>query len=225
MESEFECPICLEILADPVTFSCGHSICQDCLNVLLNKCPMCRSEITKMPSKNVVLKSALVKIFGNDYDTKSKRRKALSNYLNSSQYKSLKEKIIRVITNSASKPYNIDDLTLRLKDYDIKELSYILHLMVEKEEIFFSYGIICLNDNNWLKTFVKSVCKKMTEDLTAEIHIYLMCKASLIKDKELEEKIIEHHDKTLCANCINLLPKNICEKYIEEHTSCAEGPF
>ncbi len=45
------CPICLEILIEPVSFSCTHEICFSCLDGLMktnehSTCPICREEIT-----------------------------------------------------------------------------------------------------------------------------------------------------------------------------------
>lgn len=51
----YECPICIMILVEPIKVSCGHIYCRFCLDeLILNstdenefKCPMCRSSIDK----------------------------------------------------------------------------------------------------------------------------------------------------------------------------------
>ena len=51
----FSCPICLNILIEPVKTSCNHKFCQICLEELIEnstdeseyKCPMCREIILK----------------------------------------------------------------------------------------------------------------------------------------------------------------------------------
>ena len=35
--SEYECPICLLMLRQPVQTSCGHRFCQICLNVIFDQ--------------------------------------------------------------------------------------------------------------------------------------------------------------------------------------------
>ena len=45
----FECPVCLDLIKDPVSLPCGHNFCMDCMkgfSCLYNaKCPVCRSFI------------------------------------------------------------------------------------------------------------------------------------------------------------------------------------
>ncbi len=67
----FECPICINIMMDPVSLHCGHSGCQKCLqeyydpsaNPVQDKCALCRADIPREQRRNlkvnVTLQAAL----------------------------------------------------------------------------------------------------------------------------------------------------------------------
>lgn len=64
-QDQFCCPVCLEVLRDPVTIPCGHSYCLDCIEDYWNRsrqmgqysCPQCRQVFNPKPllSRNTVL--------------------------------------------------------------------------------------------------------------------------------------------------------------------------
>ena len=47
LKSLLECPICLELFTNPITTSCGHNFCKNCLEKSLSQsCAICRSYIS-----------------------------------------------------------------------------------------------------------------------------------------------------------------------------------
>ena len=50
---ELGCPLCLNLIFDPVTTPCGHTFCRECLARVLDhatQCPVCRSTLPMPPS-------------------------------------------------------------------------------------------------------------------------------------------------------------------------------
>lgn len=56
IDSQEDCPICLDILKDPVITRCAHVFCVNCIEQVIetqHKCPMCRAELESLASTTV----------------------------------------------------------------------------------------------------------------------------------------------------------------------------
>ncbi|XP_051730777.1 E3 ubiquitin/ISG15 ligase TRIM25-like isoform X1 [Ctenopharyngodon idella] len=71
-QDQFMCPVCLDLLKNPVTIPCGHSYCMSCISGCWNqddqkgvyRCPQCRQTFTPRPAlcKNVVFAEMVEKL-------------------------------------------------------------------------------------------------------------------------------------------------------------------
>ncbi|XP_050958150.1 tripartite motif-containing protein 16-like [Labeo rohita] len=71
-QNEFMCPVCLDLLKDPVTIHCGHSYCKSCITDCWDQedekrvysCPQCRQTFSPRPAlaKNTVLAKVVEKL-------------------------------------------------------------------------------------------------------------------------------------------------------------------
>ncbi len=70
-QEEFLCPVCLDLLKDPVTIPCGHSYCKSCITVCWDQedqmsvysCPQCKQTFSPRPALagNTMLAEAVEK--------------------------------------------------------------------------------------------------------------------------------------------------------------------
>ncbi|XP_058606645.1 tripartite motif-containing protein 16-like [Onychostoma macrolepis] len=71
-QDEFLCPVCLDLLKNPVTIQCGHSYCKSCITDCWNEedekrvysCPQCRQTFSPRPilGKNTILVEVVEKL-------------------------------------------------------------------------------------------------------------------------------------------------------------------
>ncbi|XP_034549036.1 E3 ubiquitin-protein ligase TRIM68-like [Notolabrus celidotus] len=57
-EEQLLCPICLDLLNQPVSTPCGHNFCRDCIqgywqSANLSQCPVCKQKFCRMPELKV----------------------------------------------------------------------------------------------------------------------------------------------------------------------------
>ncbi|XP_036362304.1 breast cancer type 1 susceptibility protein homolog isoform X3 [Octopus sinensis] len=67
MKKNMDCPICLDLMTNPVSTTCNHHFCKFCINEFIHKkrkvpCPMCNVALTKSFQENGKLKNIIEKL-------------------------------------------------------------------------------------------------------------------------------------------------------------------
>ncbi|XP_065136552.1 E3 ubiquitin/ISG15 ligase TRIM25-like [Paramisgurnus dabryanus] len=80
-EEQFSCPVCLDLLNEPVTIPCGHSYCLNCIDDYWSqtdqeppyRCPQCRESFSQKPllKKNTLLAEMMEKLERTSHHTAS----------------------------------------------------------------------------------------------------------------------------------------------------------
>ena len=76
LTSILECQLCLNLICEPVSISCGHSFCKVCLAKSLKhrkKCPICRAvchTIPEIAQENIMIKGLCLATNPIEYQTR-----------------------------------------------------------------------------------------------------------------------------------------------------------
>ncbi|KAG7268796.1 hypothetical protein CRUP_012603 [Coryphaenoides rupestris] len=89
-EDQFSCPVCLDVLRDPVTIPCGHSYCSVCIEDYWDRnksqgyfcCPQCRQLFNPRPalSRNTVLSEVVGQIQGSKVNVNTTNTTTTNNH-------------------------------------------------------------------------------------------------------------------------------------------------
>jgi SWI/SNF-related matrix-associated actin-dependent regulator of chromatin subfamily A3 len=93
IDSQEDCPVCIDTMRDPVITACTHAFCTDCIEKVINeqhKCPMCRAELTDnatlvQPSAGFGESDDTAQVDDIDVDTSSSKIEALVKILKASE--------------------------------------------------------------------------------------------------------------------------------------------
>lgn len=80
---DFDCPLCMRILLDPICTLCGHTFCKKCIISSLKlqkKCPICRAPtfIPRPPTVNVLLQTILEKNYSSELARRRQEEEGIS---------------------------------------------------------------------------------------------------------------------------------------------------
>ena len=161
LSEECTCPICFYLLMDPVSLTCGHNLCFECLesskriaqkNDQTHKCPLCRQSIDGQAKPNLPLKNIMINFGGRKYKYEIKKKlnfdnqtKIFETYLISKRYKILIKTIKTYFTENPVITYDelISKLISNPCNYSINEIRYVLSKLHRDIFIVHESNLIC----------------------------------------------------------------------------------
>ena len=86
VQNEATCPICTELLSEPLMTECGHSYCEECWDSFRGyttgtNCPLCRTTLTRPAIRNKALCDVLRVVFPDRSTTVSPAKRDFTHFV------------------------------------------------------------------------------------------------------------------------------------------------
>lgn len=190
---DLSCPVCLELIVEPITLPCGHNICMYCEDHVqfennAKLCCICRHSYNIVPKINIDLHTILMNMNEEKYKSRmdyvsNKRMIDIwqKRYFSDKRSKLLQKKIVHLVDTNQKMYY--DDLVNDLSKYsnNEKEILIALKYLHEKEDvIIINDEIISIID---LDRYMKDLLS--LHSLTVEKALYLLIKGYAEDENDL----------------------------------------
>ena len=139
------CPVCLELIVEPVTLPCGHNLCKFCEENIEyenneKKCSVCRSYYNIEPKINIDLHNILMNVNKDEYGNrliKINHQRMMNiwgtKYFNERRFKMLLKRIVNLVDTCQKISY--DELLKKIIGFDYKEIIIGLRHLNERDDI------------------------------------------------------------------------------------------
>lgn len=212
IEPELECSICNDVLFKPVTITCGHTFCKDCLTTFLRQkpiCPLCRSPTflqTNALCENITLRN----LIESKYPNLLKKRQ---DEMNSKQYSELNFGEIRRNSNNENNESDKFENFFALKVQDINKLylfpslTEIIKVSCEMPNELFNYicqdkKFVVLPQNYSvlpLQTYLAECC-----EILSSTHGRMKMEVKILKRVMVEKAFFQMNENEEIAKKFNL---------------------
>ncbi|KAJ0050033.1 hypothetical protein NL108_011856 [Boleophthalmus pectinirostris] len=179
-----ECPLCLFLMCEPVTVSCGHTFCRRCVRSFLpSKCPLCKERLKPRDVRAMKNNVLLISVAEKCWPEETKMKCHIQEKLKAGQF----IEALR-ITNEGidSVP---EDLSLKLYRADAN--MGLLHL----PDALTDLDYLCCLRPNWTEGLFRkgNVLLEMGQQMQALIHFHrcLKIQADFVPAKTQIKKILE----------------------------------
>ncbi|XP_073730334.1 tripartite motif-containing protein 16-like [Misgurnus anguillicaudatus] len=206
-EDQFCCPICLDLLKDPVAIPCGHSYCMSCITGCWDQdddkgvysCPQCRQAFTPRPdlNKNAMLAEVVEKL------KKTKIQQSPQSPVPAQCYAD-REEDVKCNVCTGRKYKAVKSCLVCLNSYCQNHLEQHEHLFKDKKHYLIDATrrldqLICIDHDRPLEVFCRTdklcICLMCVMDKHKNHDTEKASEERRIKQKQLDEKQRQFKEK------------------------------
>uniref|UniRef100_A0A665U6B2 LON peptidase N-terminal domain and RING finger protein 1-like n=1 Tax=Echeneis naucrates TaxID=173247 RepID=A0A665U6B2_ECHNA len=211
-----ECPLCLFLMCEPVTVSCGHTFCRRCVEGHPpSKCPACKVKLKQREVKSVRNNVLLISIVEKCCPDETRIKCQIQEKLKANEY----AEALR-ITNEGLDLVP-DDLSLKV--YRAEAHWGLLHF----SDALTDLDYLCCLRPNWTEGFFRkgNVLLEMGQQTEAliQFHYCLKLQADFVPAKSQIKKVCVHHwlfFEPVTTPCGHTFCKNCIERSLDHNLRC-----
>ncbi|XP_031442899.1 LON peptidase N-terminal domain and RING finger protein 1 isoform X1 [Clupea harengus] len=194
-----ECPICLFLMGEPVTMSCGHSLCRRCLGSYLpSRCPACKERLKQRDAKNIKNNVLLISIIEKCCPEETKMKCHIQEKLKTSEFTvalRIADEGIELAPNDVSLKVWRAEANMGLRHFSdaLNDLDELCNVRPNWTEGFFRKGNVLLEMGRQTEALIQfHHCLKQQADFTpAKTHIKKILEAEGMSVPEEASRILQ----------------------------------
>ncbi|XP_014068350.1 LON peptidase N-terminal domain and RING finger protein 1 [Salmo salar] len=230
-----ECPICLFLMCEPATMSCGHSFCRSCLgNYLPSRCPACKERFKQRDAKNIKNTILIFSVIEKCCPEETRMKCHILEKLKTSEFTEalrIADEGIQLAPGDVSlKVWRAEaSMGLRLFSDALRDLEDLCCIRPKWTEGFFRKGNVLLEMGRQSEALIQfHRCLKLQADFTpAKIQIKKILEAEGMSVPEEVPQILQvvsEYLRDLCPPITSLFPDGPTQSHTHSHAESLRFP-